>query len=91
MLHNLAGATIQIGNLVNYNCHLLEDGKKLLEDTCCTLASWQLSMPVIRRLLGNGTDWLEVGGLMFNVTDDKYINHQHKYGGFHTQYEVLTL
>ena len=28
MLHHLAGATIQIANLFNYNCHPLEDGKK---------------------------------------------------------------
>ena len=26
MLHQLAGATIQIANLVNYNCHPLQDG-----------------------------------------------------------------
>ena len=28
MLHHLAGATIQVANLVNYNCHPLEDGNK---------------------------------------------------------------
>ena len=28
MLHRLAGATIQIANLVNYNCHPLEDGNQ---------------------------------------------------------------
>ena len=27
-LLNLAGATIQVANLVNYNCHPLEDGSK---------------------------------------------------------------
>ena len=26
MLNHLAGATIQLANLVNYNCHPLEDG-----------------------------------------------------------------
>ena len=29
MLHNLAGATIQVANLVNYNCHPNEDGNFL--------------------------------------------------------------
>ena len=29
MLHQLAGATIQVANLINYNCHLLEDGNHL--------------------------------------------------------------
>ena len=28
MLHYLAGATIQIANLVNYNCHPQVDGNK---------------------------------------------------------------
>ena len=28
MLHHLAGATIQVANLDNYNCHPQEDGKK---------------------------------------------------------------
>ena len=32
------------------------EGFKLLEDTCCTMASWQLSKPVILRFKGNGTD-----------------------------------
>ena len=26
MFHNLAGATIQVANLVNYNCHPQENG-----------------------------------------------------------------
>ena len=29
MLQRLAGATIQVANLVNYNCHPLEDGKNI--------------------------------------------------------------
>ena len=28
MLHHLAGATIQVANLVNYNCHPQEDGNQ---------------------------------------------------------------
>ena len=28
MLHHLTRATIQVANLVNYNCHPLKDGKK---------------------------------------------------------------
>ena len=28
LLHHLAGASIQVANLVNYNCHPQEDGKK---------------------------------------------------------------
>ena len=28
MVHHLAGATIQVAILVNYNCHPLEDGNK---------------------------------------------------------------
>ena len=30
MLHHLAGATLQVANLFNYNCHPLEDGKKFV-------------------------------------------------------------
>ena len=26
MIHHLTGATIQVANLVNYNCHLQADG-----------------------------------------------------------------
>ena len=29
MLHHFAGATIQIANLVNYDCHLNEDDNNL--------------------------------------------------------------
>ena len=29
MLHHLAGATIQVANLVNYKCHPQEDGKRI--------------------------------------------------------------
>ena len=29
MLHHLAGATIQIANLVKYSCHPLKDGNKI--------------------------------------------------------------
>ena len=28
MLHYIAGAAIQVANLVNYNCHPLKDGNK---------------------------------------------------------------
>ena len=31
MLHHLAGATIQVANLVNYNCRPLEDGDNVLQ------------------------------------------------------------
>ena len=30
MLHHLDGATIQVANYVNYNCHPLEDGNKYM-------------------------------------------------------------
>ena len=29
MLHHLAGATIQVANLFNYNCHPQENGNKM--------------------------------------------------------------
>ena len=28
VLHRLASATIQVANLINYNCHPIKDGKK---------------------------------------------------------------
>ena len=31
MLHHLAGATIQVANLVNYNCHPLDDGNDRID------------------------------------------------------------
>ena len=31
MLHHYAGATILVANLVNYNCHPIEVGKKQLK------------------------------------------------------------
>ena len=34
MLHHLAGATIQVANLVNYNCNPKEDGCHPQEDGC---------------------------------------------------------
>ena len=34
MEHHLAGATIQVENLVNYNCHPLEDGNKISSSKC---------------------------------------------------------
>ena len=39
MLHHLAGATIQIANLVNYNCHPLEDGNKVQLNICNSIPS----------------------------------------------------
>ena len=39
MLHHLAGATIQIANFVNYNCHSLEDGKNK-----CTFTSKEVEV-----------------------------------------------
>ena len=38
MLHHLVGATIQVANLVNYNCHpLLKDGNEasILNKSSC--------------------------------------------------------
>ena len=34
MLHHLAGATIQVADLLNYNCHPQEDGCHPQEDGC---------------------------------------------------------
>ena len=37
MLHHLAGATIQLANLVNYNCRPQEDGNIIIKPTVTDL------------------------------------------------------
>ena len=46
MLHHLAGATIQVANLVIYNCDPLEDGTKMYLNCTCWSVFYLLNFKI---------------------------------------------